>query len=205
GHLAALARSRRWLAVGTDIAHQACTAAGRGGEAAVQADGALLPFRGGSADMVTLVNVVDQAHAPLTILQEVHRVLTPGGLLALRVPNARFHGAWARLLIGLGPLARSRGWDTYPVVHHFAFTPAGLPLASVGPACPLPPGGPRPRGARAGLGVLEVPPSPVASRDPGAGRPATNALPHWGRATIAAGAAALAELSRDRWLVGPSV
>src|SRR5262245_5426231 len=189
GHLAALARSRRWLAVGTDIAHQACTAAGRGGEAAVQADGALLPFRGGSADMVTLVNVVDQAHAPLTILQEVHRVLTPGGLLALRVPNARFHGTWARLLIGLGPLARSRGWDTYPVVHHFAFTPAGL----------------RQLVERAGFEVLAVSNSTVASREPVARRPATNALPHWGRAAIAAGAAALAELSRDRWLVGPSV
>src|SRR5262249_15758198 len=152
-------------------------------------DGALLPFRGGSADMVTLVNVLDQAHGPLTILQAVHRVLTPGGLLALRVPNARFHGTWARLLIGLGPLARSRGWDTYPVVHHFAFTPAGL----------------RQLVERAGFEVLEVSNSTVASREPVARRPATNALPHWGRAAIAAGAAALAELSRDRWLVGPSV
>jgi glycosyltransferase involved in cell wall biosynthesis/SAM-dependent methyltransferase len=189
GHLAALARSRRWLAVGTDLAHQACAAAGRGGETVVQADGALLPFRGGSADMVTLVNVVDQAHEPLMILREAHRVLAPGGLLALRVPNARFHGPWARVLIGLGPLARSRGWDTYPVVHHFAFTPAGL----------------RQLVERAGFEVLEVSNSAVASREPVAKRPATDTLPHWGRATIAAGAAALAELSRDRWLVGPSV
>ena len=189
GHLAALARGRRWLAVGTDVAHPACAVAGRGGETAIQADGALLPFRGGSADMVTLVNVVDQAHAPLTILLEAHRVLAPGGLLALRVPNARFHGAWARLFIGLGPLARSRGWDTYPVVHHFAFTPAGL----------------RQLVERAGFEVLEVSNSAVASREPVAERPATDTLPRWGRATIAAGATALAELSRDRWLVGPSV
>src|SRR5215475_14192615 len=189
GHLAALARSRRWLAVNTDLAHQACAAAGRGGETAVQADGALLPFRGGFADMVTLVNVVDQAHEPLMILRETYRVLAPGGLLALRVPNARFHGTWARLLIGLGPLARSRGWDTYPVLHHFAFTPAGL----------------RQLVERVGFEVLEVSNSAVASREPVAKRPATNALPHWGRAAIAGGAAALAELSRDRWLVGPSI
>ena len=189
GHLAALARNRRWLAVGTDVAHQACAAAGRGGETTVQADGALLPFRGGSADLVTLVNVVDQAHEPLTIVQEAYRVLAPGGLLALRVPNARFHAAWARLLIGLGPLARSRGWDRYPVLHHFAFTPVGL----------------RQLVERAGFEVLEVSNSAVASRRPVAKRLATDTLPHWGRATIAAGAAALAELSRDRWLVGPSV
>jgi SAM-dependent methyltransferase len=189
GHLASLARRRQWLAVGTDIAHQACAVAVRAGQTSIQADGTLLPFRGGTADMVTLVNVVDQAHEPLTILREAHRVLVAGGLLALRVPNARFHRPWARLLVGLGPLVRSRGWDTYPVVHHFAFTPAGL----------------RQLVERAGFSVLEVSNSAVASREPVAKRPAVDTLPHWGRATIAAGAAALAELSRDRWLVGPSV
>ena len=189
GHLAGLARGRRWLAISTDIAHPPCAVARRAGETAIQADGALLPFRGGTADMVTLVNVVDQAHEPLTILREAHRVLATGGLLALRVPNARFHRPWARLLIALGPLVRSRGWDTYPVVHHFAFTPAGL----------------RQLVERAGFEVLEVSNSAPASREPVAKTAAVDTLPHWGRATIAAGAAAVAELSRDRWLVGPSV
>jgi len=190
GHLAGLAHGRHWLAISTDIAHQACAVAGRAGETpAIQADGALLPFRGGTADMVTLVNVVDQAHEPLTILREAHRVLATGGLLALRVPNARFHRPWARLLIALGPLIRSRGWDTYPVVHHFAFTPSGL----------------RQLVERAGFQVLEVSNSAPASREPVAKTAAADTLPHWGRATIAAGAAAVAELSRDRWLVGPSV
>jgi len=190
GHLAALARRRRWLALSTDIAHPACAVAGRGGETpAIQADGALLPFRGATVDMVTLVNVVDQAHEPLTILREAHRVLVAGGLLALRVPNARFHRPWARLLIALGPLVRSRGWDTYPVVHHFAFTPSGL----------------RRLVERAGFRVLEVSNSAPASREPVAKHAAVGTLPRWGRATLAAGAAALAELSRDRWLVGPSL
>jgi glycosyltransferase involved in cell wall biosynthesis/SAM-dependent methyltransferase len=189
GHLAALARSRSWLAVATDLAHPACAVAGRSGTTAIQADGAHLPFRGGSADMVTLLNVVDQAHEPLAMLREAHRVLVAGGLLALRVPNARFHGAWARVLIGLGPLARSRGWDTYPAVHHFAFTPAGL----------------RQLVERAGFSVLAVSNSAATAREPVVKRPAAGALPHWGRATIAAGAAVLAGLSGDRWLVGPSV
>ena len=190
GDLAALARGRRWLAISTDIAHQACAVARRAdGTPAIQADGALLPFRSGTADMVTLVNVVDQAHEPLTILREAHRVLTAGGVLHLRVPNARFHRPWARLLIALGPFVRSRGWDTYPVVHHFAFTPLGL----------------RRLVERAGFQVLEVSNSAPAARGPVAKIAAVEPLPHWGRATIAAGAAAIAELSRDRWLVGPSV
>ncbi len=171
GHLAGLAHGRRWLAISTDIAHPACAVARRAGETpAIQADGALLPFRGGTADMVTLVNVVDQAHEPLTILP-------------------RFHRPWARLLVALGPLVRSRGWDTYPAVHHFAFTPSGL----------------RQLVERAGFQVLEISNSAPASREPVAKTAAVDTLPHWGRATIAAGAAAVAELSRDRWLVGPSV
>ncbi len=190
GHLAARARGRDWLAVSTDIAHRACAVAARAGETpAIQADGALLPVRGGTVDMVTLVNVVDQAHDPLTILREAHRVLVTGGLLALRVPNARFHAPWARLLVALGPLVRSRGWDTYPVVHHFAFTPSGL----------------RQLVERAGFQVLAVSNSAATAREPVGKRAAIETLPRWGRATIAAGAATLAELSRDRWLVGPSV
>src|SRR5881296_3843147 len=188
GHLAALARGRGWLAVSTDLARKACAVALRGGEVpAVQADGALLPFRDGTIDAVTLVNVVDQAYEPLTILREAHRVLVAGGLLSLRVPNTRFHRPWVRLLIALGPLARTRGWDAYPIVHHFAFTPAGL--------CRL--------AERAGFGVLEVGNSTVAAREPTTESAATARLPRWGRVAIAASVTALAALSRDRCLVGP--
>lgn len=175
GHLAALGRARRWVTVSIDLAHPACAAV-RGDVPAIQADGALLPFRDGTVDAVTLVNVVDQAREPASIMREAHRVLVAGGLLALRVPNARFHRAWVRLLISLGPLARSREWDTYPIVHHFAFTPAGL----------------RRLAERTGFRVLEVGNSAVASREVG-------------RVVIAVSAAALAWLSRDRCLVGPSV
>jgi SAM-dependent methyltransferase len=190
GHLAALARGRGWLAVSTDLARQACAVALRGGEVpAVQADGALLPFRDGTIDAVTLVNVVDQAHEPLTILREAHRVLVAGGLLSLRVPNARFHRPWVRLLIALGPLARTRGWDAYPIVHHFAFTPAGL--------CRL--------AERTGFSVLEVGNSAVVSREPATELVASARLSRWGRAAIAAGVAALASLSGNRCLVGPSM
>ena len=190
GHLAALARGRGWLAVSTDLARQACAVALRGGEVpAVQADGALLPFRDGTIDAVTLVNVVDQAHEPLTILREAHRVLVAGGLLSLRVPNARFHRPWVRLLIALGPLARTRGWDAYPIVHHFAFTPAGL--------CRL--------AERTGFRVLEVGNSAVVSREPATELVASARLSRWGRGAIAAGVAALASLSGNRCLVGPSM
>jgi glycosyltransferase involved in cell wall biosynthesis/SAM-dependent methyltransferase len=190
GHLSGLARARGWLAVSADLAHTACLVARRGGEApAVQADGALLPFRSGSVDAVTLVNVVDQAREPLAVLSEAHRVLRAGGMLALRVPNARFHRPWVRFLTALGPLARSRRWDAYPIVHHFAFTPEGL--------CRL--------AERAGFAVVAIGNSAVAAGEPATESAAPARLPRWGRVAIAMSARALAAVSRDRWLVGPSV
>jgi demethylmenaquinone methyltransferase/2-methoxy-6-polyprenyl-1,4-benzoquinol methylase len=190
GQLAALARGRRWFAASTDLAHQGCAAARASGvRAAVQADGACLPFRDGTIDAVTLVNVVDQAHAPLEILREAHRVLAAGGLVALRVPNAWFHRPWVRLLVALGPFVRSRGWDAYPAVHHFAFTPAGLTRIV----------------ERAGFRVLALGNSVAASREPVARSRPTAMLPRWGRGALVTAAAVLATLSRDRYLVGPSV
>jgi demethylmenaquinone methyltransferase/2-methoxy-6-polyprenyl-1,4-benzoquinol methylase len=190
GHLAALARFRHWPAVSTDIASPACSVAGRDGETpAVQADGAVLPFRDGTIDAVTLINVLDQAGDPLTILREAHRVLVAGGLVALRVPNARFHRPWVRLLSSLGPLVRSREWDTYPIVHHFAFTPAGL----------------RRLAERAGFRVLEIGNSLPALGTQPVEPIAGAALSRWGRTAITAGVAMLAGLSRDRVLIGPSV
>jgi glycosyltransferase involved in cell wall biosynthesis/SAM-dependent methyltransferase len=190
GHLAALARGRRWFAASADLAHGGCVVARQNGvTAAVQADGASLPFADGTIDAVTLVNVVDQAHAPLAILRETHRVLAAGGLVVLRVPNARFHRPWVRLLVALGPLVRSRGWDAYPAVHHFAFTPAGLVRLV----------------ERAGFTVVDIGNSVAAPREPVARSAATRTLPRWGRATLVTAATALAALSRDRCLVGPSL
>jgi SAM-dependent methyltransferase len=190
GHLSGLAGARRWLAVSVDLAHAACVVARRDSDVhAVQADAALLPFASGTVDAITLVNVIDQAREPLAVVREAHRVLRAGGLLCVRVPNARFHAPWVRFLTALGPLARSRRWDAYPIVHHFAFTPEGL----------------RRLAERAGLGVLEVGNSTAAVREPVTEAPETARLPRWGRVAIAASARALAAMSRDRCLVGPSV
>jgi len=190
GHLSGLARARRWLAVSADLAHTPCVVARRGGEVpAIQADGTLLPVGTGTVDAVTLVNVLDQAREPLAILREAHRVLRAGGLLAVRVPNARFHRPWVRFLTALGPLARSWRWDAYPIVHHFAFTPEGLQRLA----------------ERAGFGVLEVGNSAMVAREPATASAATVRLLRWGRVAIASSARALAAVSGDRCLVGPSV
>ena len=51
----------------------------------VAAVGEALPFRNGSFDVVLCDNVVDHAESPSQIVQELVRILTPGGLLYFTV------------------------------------------------------------------------------------------------------------------------
>ncbi len=188
GGLLSVARERGWRGVGLDLAHSACALARRdAGLPVAQAESAQLPVRRGSMDAVLLVNVLDHALDPMGALREAHRVLAPGGHLAIRVPNAAFHRPWARFLAALGPLARWRGWDRVPSLHLHALTPTGLRMLV----------------ARAGFEVVELRNSALAA--PAASRPGRPALPGWARGIIAGAATGLARLSGGRWLLAPSI
>ncbi|HWT77919.1 MAG TPA: methyltransferase domain-containing protein, partial [Candidatus Methylomirabilis sp.] len=149
-----------------------------------------LPFRNERVDVVSLINVLDHTPNPLAILREVHRVLSPGGYLVLRIPNAAFHRPCVRLLASLGPLARLRGWDGYPILHLFAFTPLGLQSMV----------------NRAGFRVLEIRNSFPAAEGRCAAQKQRRAVGlQWARRGIVAAAASVKFLSREKWLVGPSI
>ncbi len=190
GHLPASANQRGWRGLGTDLSHQACAAASGAGVPVVQAESSALPFRDAGMDAVSLINVLDHTPDPLAALREAHRVLRPGGHLVIRIPNAAFHRPCVRLLRFLGPLARSRGWDRYPILHLFALTPGGL----------------RSLVNRAGFHVCRIRNSSLTaeeflSRERGL-RGAALRLLH---GVIAAGSAGVQLLSQERWLVGPSI
>jgi len=182
GRLLSAAAARGWRSTGVEVSRRVAVVA-RAGTAApvVQADGGALPFRSGALDAVTLVNVVDHLDAPAAALAEARRVLRPGGFVVLRIPNGPIHAACARLLARLGPSARWRGWDGYPILHLFAFgAPALARLVE-----------------RAGFARVETLNSPRTGGGGVAWRLAGRAI--GGLAALAAA------VSRGRWLLAPSV
>jgi SAM-dependent methyltransferase len=183
GHLLGAARAEGWCGVGTDLSHAACRAARATAAAPVaQAEAAALPFRDGALDAVTLVNVLDHAAAARRLLDEAARVLRPGGLLVVRVPNGPLHATAARALARLGPLARRRGLDAFPILHVVAFGRRALVRLLTA----------------AGFDVVHVANSGLAGAPGGrAGRALGVAVQ-----TLAAVAA---KASRGRWLLGPSL
>jgi glycosyltransferase involved in cell wall biosynthesis/SAM-dependent methyltransferase len=189
GHLVAAARAAGWHAVGADLSREAC-ASGAAAGPVVQADAAALPFVPAMFDAVTLVNVLDHTLRPLTVVQEAARVLRPGGLLVVRIPNAAFHAPWPAMLARLGPLVRWRRWDAYPILHLFAFPPAAV----------------RRLVERAGFDVVTLRNSALAAAAP------DDAATRWGstgRRMVRRLTAVLAGTARvvtgGRWLVGPSI
>jgi len=189
GHLMTAARAEGWRPIGTDLSHAACVAA-RAVAPAVAADAEALPFRAATLDAVALVNVLDHTARPGAVVREAARVLRPGGLLIVRVPNGAFHAPWVQALSRLGPLARWRGWDAYPILHLFAFGPTALRRLVEG----------------AGLEVLETLSSGLASPAPEPARSGSSAAGRLVvRALTAAAVGAVDALSGRRWVVGPSI
>lgn len=87
--------------VGVDLSAPALAeAAGRGmGAVLGSADGALLPFRDDVFDVVTLNEVIEHVVDTDGLLDEIRRVLTPGGALVMSTPNL---AAWFNRLALIG-------------------------------------------------------------------------------------------------------
>ena len=187
GHLSAAATRMGWRAVASDLSHEACTVARAvTGRPLLQADGASLPLRDGAVDAVLLVNVVDHTADPLSVVAEARRALAPGGVVAIRATNARFHVSIARGLAWAPWLGRVL--PLWPVLHLWSFTPRGLRVLV----------------ERAGLDVVAVRNSAlVADSSEGAGGEARSVAAL--RALLTGAVGVLATLSAGRCLLAPSI
>jgi len=126
GHLLALARSAGWEVAGVDPSPSACAMARQEYGIEVQAaflEAADLPEA--AFDVVTLVNVLDQAPNPVRLLETVRRTLRPGGLVVVRVLNSDFHRmAWTFLRCLPTPLIHHL--QPFVIFHPFCLNPRAL-------------------------------------------------------------------------------
>lgn len=116
-----MAREAGWEADGTELS-TASRAWARTHHRVTLRDPERDPPPAAAYDVVTLLNVLDQAPDPAALLRLTRAALRPGGRLLLRVINAGLHARWIRATarFGLADLA---------VLHAYGFTPASLRAA----------------------------------------------------------------------------
>jgi ubiquinone/menaquinone biosynthesis C-methylase UbiE len=69
------------------VSRELCTLNGVEPERVIVSEGEALPFTDGSFDIVYSSNTIEHCHDPVKLLSEAMRVLKPGGILHLEVPN----------------------------------------------------------------------------------------------------------------------
>lgn len=71
-----------------------------------------LPFHDGHFDAVTMLAVLEHVFDPYAMIGEIHRVLAPGGILAIAVPNVASFSNRLRIIRGRLPVTSpDPGWD----------------------------------------------------------------------------------------------
>ncbi len=114
GAFLALSQERGWRAIGVDPSAAAVAHARASGLEAFEETWLHSRLPDGTIDVVTFVNVLDHLPNPFAALEKAWRVLKPGGLVYIRVPNAPLHAALTRALSWVG-------WDHLTVMHVFGF------------------------------------------------------------------------------------
>ena len=129
-------RERGWSAIGFDPSVQAVAYAREHGLEAYAEKWPPCSLPDESADAVTLINVLDHLRDPFGVLGEAWRILRPGGVLYIRVPNGPVHMNLKRALnsIGLGQLAvfHLYGFSRDAFLHHLprlGFTSVAVRMA----------------------------------------------------------------------------
>ena len=122
GIMLALLKRAGWEVVGTQVSKNAAAyARDTLGIEVIEGDLHAAQFPSGSFNVVTLYQVLEHLPNPSAYLNEIHRLLKPGGWFILDVPNA---GGFEARHFGCAWL----GWD--PPRHLYHFTPEVLTAAA---------------------------------------------------------------------------
>jgi 2-polyprenyl-3-methyl-5-hydroxy-6-metoxy-1,4-benzoquinol methylase len=121
GMLLRHARSRGWDAVGVEPSpplHQIATE-----QLGLEVHNCFLDempeSEHGTFDVVALSDVFEHVTEPRALLQSADRLLKPGGLLYVKVPNARWNMLKQRVAATIGKVPPHGIWDSYEHVAHY--------------------------------------------------------------------------------------
>jgi len=111
GFLLSEAQKRGWSALGIDLSYSAVASCRRQGLKVKQGTlkTAKLPSR--NFTVITSFQTIEHVTNPLVHLQEIYRLLKPGGLLVMTTPN---YDSWTRILMG-------ENWFGYRHQEHLFF------------------------------------------------------------------------------------
>ena len=131
GEFALLCRNIGWTCFGIELSQQAADVAARQGITMLPHDWleescGLVDYTS-RFDVITLINVLDSVCDPIGVLRRVHQMLTPGGVVVIRVPNAIFHLS----VRGVLKLVKAQRQQAF---HLYIYSPSTLEnlLSSVG-------------------------------------------------------------------------
>lgn len=124
-----VARDRGWTVEGYDVdADTTARVAARTGATVYTGDLFALPLPAGAYDCVYLDQVLEHPKNPADYLRLCHRLLRPGGLLYLGVPNIASLASTVQTLLGRAGLKGRRRGRHYDTFHHlFYYSPGTLP------------------------------------------------------------------------------
>lgn len=114
GALLSRCRDRGWNGIGFDLSAAAVRSACARGLDVRRQGWPPCPLPDATVQAVTCVNVLDHLSQPCDALREMWRVLCPGGLLYLRVPNAPLH-------FSLSNITRRLQLPDLTVMHRYGF------------------------------------------------------------------------------------
>lgn len=108
-----LLRKRGYNTIGLDPQQSFLLKGKKGGNAddLIQAIGEQIPLRDGTFDLVLLFEVLEHVMKPALVLNEINRLLKPGGILFVTVPNRfypfethgiQFRGKQIQNILGIG-------------------------------------------------------------------------------------------------------
>jgi len=89
-------------------------------------------FQSNSFDVISMIDVFEHITNPATILKEINRILKPGGILFIKVPNGLFNLLKFRLAKFAGRLKNYDIFDSYEHVVHYSENSLEKMLAKYG-------------------------------------------------------------------------